>query len=128
MDAVTLNPYRVTEIYTDCLFRDGEDTTSHVKAEGIMATAGFHPERLAGHKAEIEALLGELPDEFKNSGGGGGSFLNACMDKRGQLWTGLHQVVDQLLQLGLAIGKIEYCLPRELWSIFPGGMPYFVIK
>jgi len=123
-----LNPERVNEIFLDCLFRNGEDTSNHVKAEGITSTVGFHSGRLDSHKAEIEALLNELPDEFKKSGGGGWSFLNACNDKHGNQWTGFHQRMEQLFQLGIAIGKVESQLPREMWSALPGGMPYYVIN
>jgi hypothetical protein len=123
-----LDAGRVEEVFLECLFRDGEDTTNHIRAEGITSTVGFHPDSLESHKAEIEAMLEELPDEFKSSGGGGWSFLNACNDKHGNQWTGLHQRMEQLFQLGIAIGKVEYQLPREMWSVLPGGMPYLVIN
>lgn len=127
-DTLVLNPQRVEEIFLDCLFRDGEDTSSHVKAEGIMANVGFHPERLEKHREEIEAMLTELPDEFRESGGGGWSFLNACMDRHGNQWTGVHQTMDQLFTLGIAIEKVSFQLPREMWNVLPGGMPYLVVK
>lgn len=122
-----LDPERVNAIFTDCLFRDGEDTSNHVKAEGIVRNVEFHPERLQSHKAEIEAMLDELPDEFKKSGGGGWSFLNACNDKHGNQWTGLHQRMEQLFQLGIGISKVQYQMPREMWSVLPGSMPYLVV-
>lgn len=122
-----LDPERVNAVFMDCLFKDGEDTSKYVKAEGIQHTVGFNPERLQSHKAEIEAMLDELPDEFKKSGGGGWSFLNACNDKRGNQWTGLHQRMEQLFQLGIGISKVQYQMPREMWSILPGGMPYLVV-
>ena len=127
-DTTILSPQRVEEVFMDCLFREGEDTTNHVKAEGIMVTVGFHPERLGTHREEIEAMLAELPDEFCESGGGGWSFLNTCMDRHGSQWTGLHQIMDQLFTLGIAIDKVAYQLPREVWSVLPGGMPYLVIR
>lgn len=123
-----LDPQRVSEIFLDCLFRDGEDPSTCTTAEGIMSTVGFHPGRLHAHTPEIESLLGELPDEFMESKGGGWSFLNACMDKRGHLWTGMHQTMDQLFMLGIAAGKAAYALPREMWSALPGEMPYLIVK
>ncbi len=90
---MVLNPEWVNAVFMDCLFRDGEDTSRHVKAEGIVGDVGFHPERLESHKAEIVAMLDELPDQFKESSGGGWSFLNACMDRHGNQWTGLHQTM-----------------------------------
>lgn len=127
MDTV-LDADRVREIFLDCLSRDGEDTSNHIKAEGITTTVGFNPNRLNGHKAEIVAMLDELPDGFKKSGGGGMSFLNACNDKHGNQWTGFHRTMEQLFQLGVAIGKVECLLPREMWSILPGDMPYYTVK
>lgn len=123
-----LNSQRVEEIFMDCLFRDGEDTSKHVVAEGIVRTVGFHPERLQGHKEEISALLDELPDTFKKSGGGGMSFLHACIDKHGNQWTSLHLRMEQLFQLGIATGKVELLMPREMWPALPGSMPYYVVN
>ncbi len=127
-DTVTkLDPQRVEAIFLDCLFKEGEDTSKHIKAEGVIRNVGFHPERLENHKAEIVAMLEELPDEFKESGGGGMSFLNACNDKHGNQWTGLHLRMEQLFQLGVGIGKAKSLMPREMWGALPGGMPYYVV-
>jgi hypothetical protein len=123
-----LDPEWVNAVFMDCLFKDGEDASKHVKAEGIQRTVGFHPERLASHKTEIEAMLDELPDEFKKSGGGGWSFLNACNDKHGNQWTGSHQRMEQLFQLGIGVGKVQCQLSKEMWPALPGGMPYYVIS
>lgn len=127
MSTTVLDPEKVNAIFMDCLFKKGEDTSKHVKAEGIVRNVGFHPERLESHKAEIEAMLDELPDEFKETGGGGMSFLNACNDKHGNQWTGLHQRMEQLFQLGVGVGKVKSLMPREMWGVLPGGMPYYVV-
>lgn len=123
-----LTPEKVESIFLDCLFKEEEDTSNHIKAEGIVHTVGFHPGRLESHKEEVEELLEELPDEFKKSGGGGWSFLNACNDRHGNQWTGLHRTMEQLVLLGIAIGKVKFQLPRETWKALPGGMPYLVIE
>ena len=131
-----LTAERVKTIFHDCIFKTkeikeiGEEAalSSAVKAEGITVNMAFHPGRLERHEAEISQMLDELPDAFKESGGGGMSFLNACDDKHGRQWTGLHQTMEQLFQLGIAIGRVESTLPREMWSALPGGMPYYVIK
>ncbi len=122
-----LDSKRVTEMLHDCLFKEGEDTSSHVKAEGIMHTMGFHPERLESYRREVEGMLYDLPEAFMESGGGGWSFLNACIDKEKRQWTDLQPVVEELLLLGLGLNKVKFILPREVWSALPGGVPYFIV-
>lgn len=116
----------VQKIMFDCFFKDGEDTSNHVKGQGIRGPMGFHPERLEQHKADIQALLNQLPNEFMETGGGGYSFLNGCITKDGNQW-GEQSNVDELICLGVAIGKVSFPMPREMWSVLPGGMPYFVV-
>ena len=125
---IALTSEKVESIFIDCLFKDYEDKTTFVKAEGIMMTCGFHPDRLQGHKEEIAGLLAELPDDYKVIGGGGMSFLNACYDKHGNQWTSFHRTMDQLFMLGMAIGKVSCLLPREMWDALPGSMPYYSIS
>ena len=122
-----LTAERVETIFRDCLFKGEEDKSEFIPAYGIMTNVGFHPGRLEEHKEEIVQMLNELPIEFHEAGGKGMSFLNACDDRHGKQWTGLHQRMEQLFQLGLAIGKVNYPLSREMWAILPGGMPYFMV-
>lgn len=123
-----LNPQRVNELFNDCLFHDGEDTSTAVVAEGIMHKIGFNPDRLSQHKAEIRLLLEELPAVFQEKTGGGMSFLNACVDKHGNQWTGMHQTMDQLFTLGLATGDVICLFPRDVWPALPGGVPYYMVR
>ena len=123
-----LTAEHVHNVFMDCLFKDGEDTSEHIVAEGIVQSVGLHPGRVEGHRQEIHDMLSELPDIFKSSGGGGYSFLNACLDKNDNLWTGLHQTAEQLVQLGIAIGEVEYITPRVMWDVLPGKVPYFIVK
>lgn len=125
-----LESKRVEEVFVDCLFKDGEDHSEFIKAEGVVRTVGFHPGRLSGHIEEIREMLMELPVEFmKSSGenGGGWTFLNACNDKDGRQWTGSHLAMEQLFQLGIGIGLVECCLPRVMWPVLPGGVPYYTV-
>ncbi len=118
-----LTSENVETIFLDCLFKDGEDTSTAVKVKGILNDFGFHPDRLKENEDLIYKLLKELPDQFQMDGGGGWSFLQACIDKDGHQW-GEHRNMEQLFVLGIAIKKAEFQLPRELWSALPGGMPY----
>lgn len=123
-----LNAEKVNNIFTECLFTDEEDKTQYVEASGVMLRVGFHPGRLAKNEDVINEMINQLPDNFKKTGGGGWSFLNACLDSSGSQWADTHQSVDQLVCLGLATKKIEFQMPRTYWGMFPGGMPYFLIN
>lgn len=130
-----LTAANVTTIIEDCLFKDeelvnGQPPKDAVLVEGIVKNFGFHPGRLAEHKDEILELLHQLPNEFQDmgtGGGGGWSFLNACNTKDGVQW-GEHNNMEELLCLGIATEQAEILMPREMWSAFPGGMPYFEVK
>ena len=128
-ERIILSAENVTNIFTKCLYKDEEikDGTipkDSVQVEGITTKFGFHPDRLNENKSNIEQMIDELHQDFKK----GWSFLQFCIDKDGNQWTGLHLTMEQLMVLGIAIGKIEYLFPREFWSVLPGSMPYIIIK
>lgn len=119
----------VKKAFMDCLFRreeipDGKPPADAVIVQGVMMDVGFHPGRVQEHSSEIQQWLRALSEEFHI---GGSSFMNACVDRDRVQW-GEQYSAEQLLCLGLAIDKVEYCLPKALWSALPGGAPYFVIK
>jgi len=121
-----LTSKNVETIFLACLYQEGEDTTGQIQAEGITNKFGFNPGRLSANEESIKDLLFQLPKEFMRSGGGGYTFLNGCLDAKGDQW-GEQTSVHELLCLGLAIGKASYLMPREMWSVLPGGVPYFVV-
>jgi len=119
---------QVDDIFCDCLFRedeivDGTPPENAILVDGLIAKYGFHPDRVARHKEEVRALLDQMPDVFHAHSGGGMSFLNLCVAKDGHQW-GEHRNMEQLVTLAIATGLGQYCMPREMWSMFPGGMPY----
>lgn len=120
----------VNELMNDCLFTTAEINNgtpdNAVIVKGVIKLFGFHPGRLETHKAEIAELLAELPDNFQANGGGGWSFLNACMDKDGNHW-GEHTDIEALIALGIATNQAKYLLSRDIWESMPGGVPYFVV-
>ena len=111
-------------VFVDCLFKDGEDTEGYVEVEGVQLHVGFHPERLEGHRKEIEDMLGDLPEEFK----AGWTFLNMNQDKSGAQWADLHLSMDELVVLGLALELITFTFPRAMWDVLPGGVPYIKVS
>ena len=124
-----LTANKVEELLFQCFYKpdeiqDGKKPDGCVEVQGIVTNFGFHPDRLKEHQAQIIELISELPETFKE----GWSFLNMCYDKKGNQWTGMQRKMEALMALGIAIGKIEYMLPRELWSALPGGVPYIIIK
>lgn len=125
-----LTSVNVTNTFMNCLFKEGESHENYVDAPGIIHYVGFHPERLKEAKEDVIDYLSQLPNEFmdaKNGGGGGWSFLNACYTKDNVHW-GEHIHMEQLFQLGCALGLAECVLPREMWKVLPGGVPYYVVK
>lgn len=123
-----LTAENVHNTFMNCLFKEGEPTCNHIIAEGIMVKVGFHPDRLKEYETTIVQMLDGLSDNFKKSGGGGHSFLSMCEDKNGTQWADLHQTMDELVALGIATKKLSYVMPREMWNMLPGGMPYVVIN
>ena len=126
---IKLTAEAVREIALDCVYDEGEDTSDAVVVEGIVRNYGYKPSKLEERKADIAELLAELPPQFQPppDGGGGWSFLNACMDKHGNQW-GEHIDIECLMCLGIATGQAEYNMARDLWDSLPGGMPYFGVK
>jgi len=131
-DNYMIDTKKLEEIFFDCFLTEkeleeldetGEPLFEVIKVEAIVSNFGFHSERIKKHADEIVDFLDELPDEFKSSGGGGWSFLNACMDRHGNQWGG-HNHMEQLFALGIAIGKVKFLMPRKMWRSFPGGVPY----
>lgn len=123
-----LTAEKVTEIFMNCLYDNDEDSSNHVKGIGVFVTVGFHPDRLKQAKQDIIKMLDELNEDFRLSVGMGTSFINMAFDKDKKRWTDSVKIAEQLLCLGSAIDKLDFCLPKEYWSIFPGGAPYVVYK
>lgn len=120
-----LTSKNVEDIIKDCLAED-EENPNGIQIEGILHTYLLDTVKLEVHREDIRSMIEQLPKEFLKSGGGGWSFLNLCMRADGVQWTGLHWVQEQFFAIaaGLSMAKIQ--IPRNLWSAFPGGMPYIV--
>lgn len=116
----------VNALALECLHTEGEPSDTMIDVEGIVRKFGFHRGRIAGKAGAIGELLAELPKEFHANTGGGWTFLNACMDKYGVQW-GEHTDMEMLFCLGIAAGKAKWQLPRDMWEVLPGGMPYVVV-
>lgn len=123
-----LSAANVHDTMIKCLFGPTEKTDGAVIVQGIYLKIGLDPVRLEKHRADISEMLSQLPAMFMENSGGGWSFVNAVVNNQGEQWADAHSTVEELLVLGLAIGKIAYNAPRALWTSLPGGMPYFYVK
>lgn len=121
----------VDRVFRSCFFDEGaldglDDEQKHERAvmvEGIMHTIGFDPAKLQRARPEVEDLLDELDPRFAD----GWTFLNLCVDRHGEHWTDLHQTMEQLMLLGIAIGRVSYYTPRKYWPTLYGEMPYITV-
>ena len=125
--APVLTADAVNRLVSECLFAQEEPKHGAVIVEGITATYGFHPARLTAAACRIRALLDELPEEFHAGSGEGWTFLNACVDRRGRQWTGEHRAMEALFCLGIGTGAAKWLLPRDMWNVYPGGIPYVLV-
>jgi len=122
-----LTSENVEKIFTDCLFRNGENTDNTKYINGIINSFGFHLDRVKKHENDIYSMLKQLPENFQKDTGGGWSFLNACNNKDGEQWTGFHRIMEKLFVIGMACDKVQCLLPQSLWKALPGSMPYYVV-
>lgn len=124
-----LTSENVLAVLNACFYTDEEVKNGVVEEalviEGITMKVGFHPERVDQYRDEIKSMLEELPDAFFKDGGGGGSFLALCETKKGEQW-GEHRHMEALCCLAIAASIGQWCAPKKMWSVLPGGMPYIV--
>lgn len=123
-----LTAQNVENVFKACLFKENENIENSTIVDGITTKCSFNSKHIEENKSNIENMLAQLPDEFKKQNGGGWSFLNLCNNNKGEQWTGFHFRMEQLICLGMAIKKVKYLMPREMWNMLPGGMPYLVIE
>jgi hypothetical protein len=121
-DEPFLTSERVNAVFRDCIADTG------ITVEGIVRSATFGAAAIDARRTEIGDMLAELPDQFRKSGGGGWSFLNACEDRYGRQWTGMHQVMEALFLLGIAAGLATEPFGREMREAMPGGMPFYRVE
>ena len=122
-----LTSSNVKELFDKCMFVKDDVISKYYLGKGIITDVAFHPERLLENRQKICSLISQLPTEFNKEPGGGWSFLQMCLNKKGEQWCDLHQTMEQLVLLGTAIGKLEFPFPREIWKGLAGGMPYIAI-
>jgi hypothetical protein len=117
-----IDPERVERIFQECLTGD-----NIITIEGFRNNFDLNRDVLNSYWNDITEMLNNLPDQFKATGGKGGSLMAGCEDKNGNLWTSNQEQIEQLFLLGMGIAVVQYLFPREWWSGLPGGLPFYII-
>lgn len=112
--------------------KDGSAKPEHfpegtVFAEGVMNQFAFHPGRLESHREDVKSMLEQLEPEFFVGSGDGMSLMRMPFTKDGHQY-GEQRDADILYVLGNALGYCKWVLPRQMWAMLPGGMPYIQIN
>lgn len=126
---VLLNDVEAAQMLQGVDMKDKEAVKAYLEQEGVllvestMQTTAMVEERLQKYEDTILALIGELSDDFIDGKGGGMSLMNLVVDKHGNQW-GEQWQADLFFALAKGLSLARFCLPREMWSSLPGGMPY----
>lgn len=108
-----------------------EDTNPNFKrVEMVDYVFGVDMVKLKKHRQDVKDMLSQLPKEFfpvENGGGGGWSFLQAYDHTDDVQWTDVHLTMEALLIMGMALDMVKFMMPREMWWLFPGNIPYIIV-
>lgn len=116
----------VSHIFKECLLDEAGHKEDAVIVTGVMHTITMSRTKLEQYRSDIKSILDQMDPTFHKSGGGGWSFLNLCVAKNGKQWTGMHRTMDELVVLAIATEMGDFLMPRDMWNVLPGGMPYIV--
>jgi len=119
----SLTAANVEFILQKCLCACVSNTNESIEVEGFKNTFTFNQKMLQQERHNIEEMLSQLPEEFKD----GWSFWELYRTRDGHNWTTTARLMEALMVLGIAINKLSYVLPKNLWWSLPGGAPYLVI-
>lgn len=123
------NSNKIHEIFLDCLPKEHggpDDPKPCIFVEGLQQVFAFDPQKIEMHLTEIKEMLDDLDPEFHEENGGGMSFLKMPFTKDDKQW-GEQFSARELMELSIAMGYMQYLMPREFWAALPGGVPYVVI-
>lgn len=127
----SLSETNVSKVYRNCCYCPeeldfGKVPKDAIKVEGIEESFFFHPERLEENRKKICDMLSQLPEEFKR-GESYFWFIHKRKDS-GTTWTDKSEIAEELLALGLAIGKARYAFPRLWWAANGNFSPMIIVE
>ena len=113
----------VHNVFINCLAKEveGKDV---IVIKGVINNFAISKFWVDEEKENIKAMLLQLDDNFMNDGGW--TFLNMPMRADGVQW-GEQRNAQELLVLGMACELATIQMPREMWAMFPGGVPYIQV-
>lgn len=117
----------VHTIFVRCLATDLIPEDEQIKVEGLVHNFSFHKASLEECGPEVLRILEEMHDTFKLGSGDGWSFLLLPFDKYGNHWCE-HNTAEKLVVLGIGLDLVSYLIPRDMWDVLPGGVPYIQLK
>jgi len=113
---------RVDAIFKDCLTKKSNIDVP-IEIKGLSNNYILNSHAVEMHSNEIKRMI----DELRVCTGSSFSFFELSATRDGTQWTRHHQKVEKLMVLGLAINRLKYESPREMWPSNPGGLPFVVI-
>ncbi|MBQ8043599.1 MAG: hypothetical protein IJ272_05560 [Clostridia bacterium] len=122
-----LTTANVEQILKKCLYVSvptEDEIDNPIEVEGFQNMFTFNPAMLEEEKHNIEDMLTQLPEQFKE----GWSFWELYRTQDGHQWTSTARIMEALMVLGIAVEKISYVLPKSSWWSLPGGAPYVVLN
>lgn len=132
---LSLKPQTVQALCGFCLFSQSQiNEPSNENAIAIIGEGkkmGLCAAKIARIKNVLTTLLFQLPTEyfdlaFKDLKGAGGGFVfvNLCNNYEGNLWTGMQAIMDDLLILGQAAGRVKNLTKSDISDCMPN---YYII-
>lgn len=117
----------VIKAFVECAIPNGKRVKKDsIIVDGVSGPQAFRKDILETHRTNVKMMLAELPPKYFTSGGA--TFNDLWDHSDGTRWTGTLSVMDMLLMLGLALGYVQYILPRDLWVTLPGRLPWLSIN
>lgn len=112
--------YRIVEdLFKDCLYKNGYNKGA-VIITGITKKVYLNPKKLDSNKEQILKIFNELQASTQPLF----EFSLLCLKKNGDIWTGLHSVMELLMFMLIGTKTIEYLdKSRSNWRF---GVPSFV--
>lgn len=129
-EELSLTSKNVSNIFHDCLFRDGEDHSNMVVIKGIIKDIHFNAKKISLHKEKITTLCNQLyianPENKHKIGGH--NYVNMCKRNDGKCWSDFQEEMVYLLLLGISIGKMDIPNYNGKYCYSATRIPYVTVN